>query len=312
MPLNSLLKTQQVAQAMGVSVSTIKRWVDSGSLAAARTVGKHRLISLGEALRFAREQALPHARLQMLLEVDAPAHPTSGDESVEALFRALETGRSAEARTLIGSAYAQVRQAPQLADDLIRPAMERIGEKWQEGALDIYQEHRASRIVEAALMDLIGRVSAANSRPAIALAIGATPEGDLSTLPGLLCELTLRELGWDVMNMGPNLPLESLANAVHVHRPRLVWLSINHVISVEKFLHDYRVFFAATSSTGTAVCLGGLALSPELRARLVAASFGDRMAHLAEFARRLMPATDRQATATESTLPSPSTSTDED
>ena len=40
---------------------------------------------------------------------------------------------------------------------------------------------------------------------------------------------------------------------------------------------------------GAAVILGGRAFDPELRSRLMYASFGDRMAHLAEFARRMLP-----------------------
>ena len=39
-----------------------------------------------------------------------------------------------------------------------------------------------------------------------------------------------------------------------------------------------------------AVILGGRALGADLRARLDYASFGERMAHLAEFARGLSPA----------------------
>ena len=68
-PMNhsdTLLKTRQVARALGVSVSTIKRWVDSGVLPASRTVGKHRLIPLREVLRFAREQGLTVATWEAL------------------------------------------------------------------------------------------------------------------------------------------------------------------------------------------------------------------------------------------------------
>src|SRR3954452_14094665 len=58
-----LLRTRQESDALGVSPSTIKRWVVLGILRASRTVGKHRLIASSETLRFARQRGMPHARL---------------------------------------------------------------------------------------------------------------------------------------------------------------------------------------------------------------------------------------------------------
>ncbi|MDB5352535.1 MAG: carH [Planctomycetota bacterium] len=285
-----LLKTQQVAEALGVSASTVKRWVDSGVLKASRTVGRHRLVSLSEAIRFAMEQNLPQDRLAVLLGVGSGSISGIDDPVRTAVETALRRGRAAEARSLIGQAYAAVKDAARLADDLIRPVMERIGHEWSDGTLDVYQEHRASRIVEVALMGLIARVSPSMAGAVAPLAIGATPEGDHYTLAGLLCELSLREQGWDVINLGPNLPLPSLAKAVRVHRPRLVWFSINHLTDPERFVREYEAFYPSASTMGVAVCLGGPGLDGALRARLVAASFGERIVHLAEFARRILPA----------------------
>ena len=53
--LEPFLKTQQAASALGVSVATVKRWVDDGKIRAARTTGKHRLIPISEVKRMARE-----------------------------------------------------------------------------------------------------------------------------------------------------------------------------------------------------------------------------------------------------------------
>ncbi len=119
--------------------------------------------------------------------------------------------------------------------------------------------------------------------------MGAAPEGDLYTLAGLHCELALREQGWEVVNLGANLPMAGLGRAVLAHRPRMVWLSVHHLDCPEQFLLEFDDFRAAISKTDAAAILGGPALGPELRSRLVAAVFGDRLAHLAAFARGLRP-----------------------
>ncbi len=278
-----LLKTQQVAEALGVSVSTIKRWIDSGALGAARTLGKHRLVPLGEAVRFARAQDLPDARLLGL--AGKPLRRV--DDTVrDSLAGALRHGRSLEASSILERAYRGIGDVAKLGDELVGPVMERIGDDWKLGALDVFQEHRASRILESALAGLIAKVTRpfASGTP---LAIGATPESDLYTLPGLLIELLLRDEGWDVANLGPNLPLASLANAAMTIRPRLIWLSIHHLADRAKFLSEYSKFYAEVSAAGVAVCLGGPALDTTIRSQIDADRICKTLADLTEFARRL-------------------------
>ncbi len=277
-----LWKTQQVARALGLSVSTVKRLVDSGEIRAARTSGKHRLIEPAEARRYALERDLPFA---------TPETPDPGrhEEDVEALGQALRRGRSEESRALILAAYRAGGSAAALADRWIGPVMAVIGHEWESGGVDVYQEHRATRIVEASLIDLIGRVRGGRrgdprTQPALPLAIGAGPEGDPYTVAGLLCELALLEQGWDVMNLGPNLPMASLAKAVLAHQPRLVWITASHLSDPGRFAREYASFRAAASKAGAAVVLGGRAIGPELAADGV----GGRVSDLADFARGLL------------------------
>jgi hypothetical protein len=136
------------------------------------------------------------------------------------------------------------------------------------------------------------------------LALGAAIEGDTYILSTLIGEFVLRELGWKVRNFGMNVPLRSLANASLQYRPRLVYLSINYLADEERFLREYRAFHEVATMIDVAVIVGGHALKPSLRSRMVYASFGEQMAHLAEFAKRLSarPAAvgmdDRKAIAT--------------
>lgn len=286
---DGLLRTREAAQALGVSVSTLKRWVDAGELKASRTVGKHRLIAAAEALRFARERSLPTADLSILLGVKDARHAAKG-EGPSALASALRRGRAGEARSLILSGYANGRDAAALADVLIGPAMAQIGHEWGAGALDVFQEHRASRIVEASLFELVQRAPAPSASSRTLLAIGASPAGDRYTLTGLLAELALRELGWEVINLGPNLPLASLARAIEAHRPDLIWLSVNHLDDPGAFLTAVAEVVRSAERVGALLVAGGQALSPELRSRMDGAHFGDSLSRLRELARGLQAA----------------------
>ncbi|MCX5741316.1 MAG: helix-turn-helix domain-containing protein, partial [Proteobacteria bacterium] len=84
-----LLSPRDLAEALGVSESSLKRWVDSGRITATRTDGGHRKIRLSEAVRFIRESGSPivHPELLDMPEVAAAAlHSTSEDR----LLRYLE------------------------------------------------------------------------------------------------------------------------------------------------------------------------------------------------------------------------------
>ena len=281
------LKTQQLADALGVSTSSIKRWVDNGAIEATKTTGKHRLVALSSALKFAREGKYPTDSLLALSEM--PRVPEINDAVVHLLVEAVKAGEGRRASNLVAAAFQSNRDAAHLADSLICPAMTQIGQLWLIGAIDIYEEHQATQILVASLLDLIKSFSR-DPMPDAPLAIGAAPEGDIYSLPVLLGELVLRSGGWDVKNLGSNLPFRSMAKAVRSYRPKLVFLSASIVEDRERFLQEYPYLYEAASQVGAAIILGGRALNSDLRSKLIYASFGDRMVHLAEFARRMHPA----------------------
>ncbi len=287
------LKTQQVADALGVSVSSVKRWVDSGALEATRTLGRHRLVSLANALQFARRENFPvDGLLAITVEPDLTV---INDRLCGKLFGALKLGNEREASALIVAAYRSGPGIVEVADHLIRPVMERIGHGWLLGQWDVYEEHQATALIISTLAGINYTLiqSAQELRP---LALGAASEGDPYVLPGLLAEIAVREIGWDVRNFGGDLPLRSLAAATRKHRPKMIFLTVSRIADRAKFISDYAYFYEAANQVGAAVILGGRALDPELRSHLIFASFGDRIAHLSEFARRMLPlsSTDQQ------------------
>ena len=280
------LKTQQLADALGVSVSSIKRWVDSGALEATRTMGKHRLVALSNALQFARREKFPvDGLLAMGPQV---ASPQIDGQLVEQLLEALKIGHERVVTTLLVSAYQSGAGIVDLADRLIRPTMERIGQAWFLGQWEIYEEHQATAMILSTLGAINQSLIRETSEPR-PVAVGSSPEGDPYVIPLLLAEIAVREAGWDVRNLGSDLPLRSMASAVRRYAPKLIFIAAGRIADRSQFVNDYAFFYEAANQVGAAVILGGRAFDPELRTRLIYASFGDRMAHLAEFARRMLP-----------------------
>jgi hypothetical protein len=83
--------------------------------------------------------------------------------------------------------------------------------------------------------------------------------------------------------------LASFRRALAEFRPRLLWLSVSHLESANVFTREYGELYQAAVRRGTAVAVGGRALTEEVRAGLPYTTHGDRMSHLSAFARSLQP-----------------------
>jgi methanogenic corrinoid protein MtbC1 len=205
--------------------------------------------------------------------------------SPEALRDLLLSGDVAVARRLLVDAFAAGRSLDEIGDAVVGPAMAQVGTLWARGEIDVYHEHVATQRLWSILVEVRGLLPEPGEQAP--LAVGGAPEGDGYVLPSLVVELTLLDLGWRVLNLGPETPMSTLAGAVREHRPRLVWLSITTRRPSPAFLDEYPQLLAAAREGRAGIIVGGQAVTPELQDHLVAAAFGTRLAHLREFTRTL-------------------------
>jgi MerR family transcriptional regulator, light-induced transcriptional regulator len=213
-----LLTTRELADAIGVSESSLKRWVDAGKIAATRTEGGHRRIELGEAMRFIRASGSSVVRPDLL---DLPEVTAARSKRFVDVLRA---GDSAGARGWLLARYLEGRTVAQLADGPIREAMHELGELWRHDDSGIYVEHRATDACLHAVAHLRGMLSEPPSTAPVA--VGAAPTEDLYLLPSQLVAMSLVEVGVQAVNLGPDTPYTALAAAVAEYAPQLVWLSV--------------------------------------------------------------------------------------
>lgn len=277
-----LMTTQEAAEILGFSVSTVKRLVESGELIAEKTPGGHRRISSNELQSFVQRKGHKTARiLPISRQVETPQRTRPANESIEywrdALYASLLDSRVEEARHAIKTVHGSLGSASDLGDRLIAPVMHRIGHGWQSGTLEIFQEHLACHMLSDILFELVRQVRSRNSRmergPRVPLAIGSTPEGDHYTLSGILCELSLLEQGWDVRNLGCHLPLVEFSHAITELKPGIAWLSVHFVDDETEFAESFRLVLETCRSMRSMLVVGGRAVPDATRRAIVEGGF---------------------------------------
>lgn len=261
-PGKNTYSPRNVARALGVGESTVKRWCDLGFLAYERTAGGHRRLPLQEVLAFARSQGMNVVHPAALgLAADGRR---SGDlHVVGALFEHLARGDEERSARLLTSTFLAGAPVERIFDGLVTPAMERIGNAWARGQLEIYQERRACEIMSRAMVDL-GALSAPLKRGA-PTAIGGTLSGDPFSIATLMVETTLRHSGFQARSLGVSIPSESFVAALKMESPRVLWLSIGSDRGQRDVEASVAEIVRATKRLRARLILGGRGITPKVR-----------------------------------------------
>lgn len=278
--MKPVLSPKELAQAIGVSESSLKRWADEGLIRASRTSGGHRRILIGDALRFCRQTRTPIVRPELLGLPDLSAInvdcETLGSDA-ERLYAYLETGRVAEARGFILSLYLGGQEVSEIIDGPVSGALRRLGELWKHGPEGIYLEHHASDICVQALNQL--RLLLVQEQP-VRVAIGGAPAGDPYIIPSLSVATVLTAEGFDAINLGPNTPFEAFEAAVRRQKPQLAWLTISHVADRERLESRIISFALELSARNIILTIGGGACKEIALPALPGVRIGETMTDL--------------------------------
>lgn len=283
--MKPVLSPKEVAEAIGVSESSLKRWADAGHLHVHRTAGGHRRIRITDAIRFIRETGATVIRPEVLGLPDAGSMqvaPLDSKSDSERLLEFLQAGQAPEARGLLVSLYLSGRTIAELADGPIRDAMRQIGTLWNHGEEGIFVEHRATEICLQAAHQLRLLIEVPEHAPCC---VGCAPEDDPYLLPTALAAGVLAEAGFAAVNLGPDTPAGALRAAIAAYRPALIWLSVSSASRVDDWRDEVLDLLSLAQEAHVTLVLGGQRagdLKLPTHARLLQAQ---SMSELAAFAR---------------------------
>ena len=153
---------------------------------------------------------------------------------------------------------------------VLSPALVAIGYRWQQGELEIFVVHRASNIA----MRLMSQVGSRFARRGVSkgtIIMGA-PAGEEHALAIAMLADLVRSQGWDVHDLGANMPAHSFAQAVQQSND-VVAVCVG--VTVEGSLPAARETIATVkgSSPGVPVYVGGAAVRGHDHAQVLGGDF---------------------------------------
>lgn len=253
---------------------TAYRYVRSGRLPAHQADGEWQvMVSDVEAFSAARKQRSKPA-------TPAKRGSRAAADWVGRFETCLIAGDEVGAENLLDDALASGHDLFSLYLEVVSPALVSIGERWHRGELQIHEEHRASNIVAR----LFARVSArfAHRGPSRGTVVIGGPTGERHGLAITMVADLLRSRGWNVSDIGTDVPASAFAQAVNgVDQLRAVCIGVTlreslttareTVAAVKAVIsHDVKVFAggAAVDTDEVARSLGADARASDPRALL--------------------------------------------
>ena len=260
--MSTLLSTSEIAALFSVTETTIKRWADEGQIACVKTLGGHRKFLMKEVIRFGENHGYP---------LTGTIPPTMSSRKLEKLEFSVETRNYKKISEifleealdvdkqglfdLLSYLYKHHISFSTIGDEVIRPAMVRIGELWAEGKLEVNKEHLASQAVLEILIRLGPQL---HHKPSNGMsAVCASAEGDYHEIGLRILAYVLESEGWSVHYVGANTPFDTLGSLIKANTPELICLSFTLEDRPEAFFDNVRSLGKLARSYNATYVVGG-------------------------------------------------------
>ena len=228
-----VLRIGELSKRSGVSPELLRAWERRyGLLDPTRSAGGLRLYSAADLERVrVMQQHLAGGvaaaeAAALALRADAAVAAASPASAREELAEALDGYDEPRAQSILDRLLA-VTTVDSLLSEVVMPYLRELGDRWERGEVSVAQEHFASGVLRGRLLGL-----------ARGWGLGVGPRAVLACLPGeqhdlglIAFGLALRARGWRIVYLGPDAPLETVAEASDRLGPGLVVL---HAVTGER------------------------------------------------------------------------------
>ncbi|MGD9487358.1 MAG: B12-binding domain-containing protein [Calditrichaceae bacterium] len=222
--------TEEAAVLLGVNVSSIKRWTESGKLECVKTAGGHRKFLIEHLKKFIDENNKYSSKIQVIpiekeedLQISYHIFHHDFDYLIAyTLQQALNCNRSRVQQVLNGLYLAQY-PLYEIYDRLVTPLLYQIGDLWEKEIISITEEHFASQTIKDSLIRLQGIIRMPQKRVGMAMCMNFDLE--LHDIALKMVDHILELRGFKVLFSGQKTPQTRLEHIFEHFAPERMYIS---------------------------------------------------------------------------------------
>ncbi len=222
--------SEDAAKILGVNVSTIKRWTDTGNLECIKTAGGHRKFLMSHLASFVERNKKKNSKVNLFTleseeDIEISYRILKGDYPFlheYVLEQSLQCNRD-KVQQVFNGLYLGQYPLHFIYDIIVTPVLHRIGYLWEENQLSVIQEHLATQTIKDCIIRLQGiiNIPALNEEKALCL----TPSSELHDISLKMVDHILETRGFSVLYSGQITPLEKIEQAFDSYRPNRLYIS---------------------------------------------------------------------------------------
>ncbi|MBM4063326.1 MAG: cobalamin-binding protein [Planctomycetes bacterium] len=203
------------------------------------------------------------------------------------LRHAIVTGDAKSARAVAEQALAAGHDPLQLVTGHMAPAMDEVGRRFQCNEYFVPELLLSARAMKAAMELIRPRLAASGQQPIARIAIG-TVRGDMHDIGKNLVGALLEGGGFEVIDLGANVPPERFVAAITEQKAQAVALSALLTTTMVAMKTTIDAIKAAGLRERVKVLVGGAPVTQRYADEIGADGFGNNAAEAVAVARRVL------------------------
>jgi methanogenic corrinoid protein MtbC1 len=209
------------------------------------------------------------------------------DELLDGLYDAVLSGDHERAVAITQEGLGSEIEPTALLFDAMIPALEEVGQRFESGEVFLPEMLIAANALQSAMVILRPMISASGVETIGRFVMG-TVAGDIHDVGKKLCDVMLEGAGFEVIDLGINVPGQAFVDAIRDLRPDVVGMSAFLTTTALEFERNVELIVQAGLRDQVKILIGGAPVDQAMADRVGADGYAPDASSAVRLAKRVL------------------------